>query len=723
MLSWFLAVAAVVVVAIVLPILSFVRLRSARRRLDALENAQRDLTVRLDRLAKAAAGPGSAVAPTPPPVEPVAAAGLSSAASSWLPPEQPLQIVHPPAAPAPLVAAVAAEGEPTLESEIGSRVMLVVGTIVLVLGVAFFVKYAFDNQWIDETARVGIGTVAGAASWIAGVWLARRGYVRYGRVVAGGGLAMIFLSAYAAYALYALLPAAAAFAWMAAASAMTAVTADREGSSGLALIAVALAYAVPFLVANDADHHVAFFVYNASIAGAAFVLARRHHWPLLVLASFLFAWVAFSAWAAPFYRPPLFVSAEIYLTVVSALFVALLPHYLRAADPLARLTVAALWCGPVLYHAASVAILFDHSAPFLVYLITVTAAGIAVAAAYRSTVARLLLWGLVAPPFFSWLTQHAAGPWYLAVTATAGAIYLLHFSAEWRALEEQPRAGSPEIVLFHLNGLGLFGFTYLAVDAHAGSTAALAFALSVWHAALARAFRGLAGDMVPHALALAFTFLAMGIAISLTGPWVTVTWAAEGAAIVWIGLTTRRAWLRHGGTALIAIATARLVALEFAETSVNFTLFANRRTATGAFIVALMYGVAALYRRHAADAPDANRRWAAGWVVAANTLTVGLLTADISSFWSVRGERLSASFARQLTISVTWAAYAMALIAIGFRRQSAPLRYLALALFGVTVAKMFAVDLLTLDGVYRITGFVVMGIVLLAASFLYQRAR
>ena len=36
--------------------------------------------------------------------------------------------------------------------------MLVAGTVILVLGVAFFVKYAFDNHWVNESARIVIGT-------------------------------------------------------------------------------------------------------------------------------------------------------------------------------------------------------------------------------------------------------------------------------------------------------------------------------------------------------------------------------------------------------------------------------------------------------------------------------------------------------------------------------------------------------------------------------------
>jgi uncharacterized membrane protein len=85
-------------------------------------------------------------------------------------------------------------------------------------------------------------------------------------------------------------------------------------------------------------------------------------------------------------------------------------------------------------------------------------------------------------------------------------------------------------------------------------------------------------------------------------------------------------------------------------------------------------------------------------------------------------QRLAAPFARQLSISLAWALYALGLIATGFHRASTLLRYLALALFGVTVLKMFSVDLLELAGVYRIVGFTALGLMLLGASFLYQRS-
>ena len=187
-------------------------------------------------------------------------------------------------------------------------------------------------------------------------------------------------------------------------------------------------------------------------------------------------------------------------------------------------------------------------------------------------------------------------------------------------------------------------------------------------------------------------------------------------------VTNTRLWV-IAGVLLMVAAAMRLVSLQFAVTPAAFTPIANSRTLTGAFLVALLYVIAWQYRRDEDAFGIESKQAAAVATVVANLLTLGLLTADVSSFWTVRPEQLTADFSRQLSISVTWAVYAMGVIWIGFARQSATLRYLALALFGATVLKMFAVDLLALDGIYRITGFIALGLVLLAASFLYQRHR
>jgi uncharacterized membrane protein len=472
-------------------------------------------------------------------------------------------------------------------------------------------------------------------------------------------------------------------------------------------------------------------------------VVRRHRWPSLGPVALGLTWTSYAAWFAESYRAEWYASTEAYLTAIAAIFALMLREYRPArlsrprsgrpsegpSDrlkpvpsepkesppwPVPALILAA---GPALYYVASVQVLFDHSVWLLVYFIVFSAVAIALVGDHAPL--RLLVWAAVALPFLVWSDRHVLTAWYVATVATAIAIYLLHLAAQVRVLEGAARAADAELFLFHANGLGLFAFTYLAVSNHSGSTAALAALLAAANAVLAYATRKRVPVLVPHALALTFALLAMAISLALSGAWITVAWAAEGAAVIWIGLHLRRAHLRYGGTFLVALAVARLLVLQFAQTLLTFTPILNRRTGAGAFIVSLMYATAALHRRYG-DTADGNKT-ATAWIVAANLLTVGLLTADVNSYWRVRAEDARAGFARQLSVSLTWGAYAMGLIALGFRRASTTLRYLALAIFGATVAKMFAVDLLELTGIYRITGFIVLGVALLVASFLYQK--
>src|SRR5882672_5329118 len=64
---------------------------------------------------------------------------------------------------------------------------------------------------------------------------------------------------------------------------------------------------------------------------------------------------------------------------------------------------------------------------------------------------------------------------------------------------------------------------------------------------------------------------------------------------------------------------------------------------------------------------------------------------------------------------------AFALILTGVKRQSALLRWQALILFGLAVAKVFLYDISYLDRFYRIVSLLILGVLLLVVSFLYQK--
>jgi uncharacterized membrane protein len=150
----------------------------------------------------------------------------------------------------------------TLEGRIGGKLLLYAGMIVLVLGVAFFLRYAFEHAWMSPVVRVALGVLAGSFLTVFGYRLAV-GYRAYGLFVCGGGIALLYLSIYAAVSLYGVLPQVPGFIVLVAITTIGAALADRTASQPLALMAVCGGFLVPFLVGGDRDAQLTLFGYDA----------------------------------------------------------------------------------------------------------------------------------------------------------------------------------------------------------------------------------------------------------------------------------------------------------------------------------------------------------------------------------------------------------------------------------------------------------------------------
>jgi hypothetical protein len=209
----------------------------------------------------------------------------------------------------------------------------------------------------------------------------------------------------------------------------------------------------------------------------------------------------------------------------------------------------------------------------------------------------------------------------------------------------------------------------------------------------------------------------------------SIAWAGVGGFLIWQGLTGRRTWIRTIGGALLAVAIARLLRVQFADAPASYVVIANARVVASVSVVALLYGLARLYQK-AGEAYEA--RYAPHTVLwlLANALTLTLFTSEITAYWQVHDVRrvselasANSHFAREMMLSVTWALYATILIVVGLKKGYAPIRYFAIAVFAITIVKVFAIDIAELDRIYRVLSIIGLGGALLLTSYLYQRLR
>lgn len=616
----------------------------------------------------------------------------------------------------------------SLESRIGGRWLLYIGVIAIVIGVAYFEKLAIDKNWIGETARVVQGGVLGAILVLVGTRFSRAGYRGYGQMLAGGGVAVMYVSTYAAFNYYRLVDRPVAFGLLVAISGLSALLADRQNSQGLAIFAVGGGFATPFLLPASSDAQIALFTYDAILIAGTLFLAGRRDWPFLHVVSYVFTLMTVATWADRYYDVSKYRQTELFLTLFCAMFVAIAFRCHRSGRPPAQAAALMLWTAPVAYYLASLVILGPHPIALLVWLICLMLVG-GVLAIRVKPAAGLAIWIAVAAPLLAWTQEYTGPAWLSPGLATIAGVYVISLATQLQIMAAGERMQPVEIAWLHLNGLLMFAGAYFVLeDTHLALTGRLAAAFAAWHGVLAGAVLQRHRDHALHLAALAFSLLSIAVALQFDGPAVTIGWAAEGAAVIAIGLRERREWLRAAGAVLFAIAVVRALEMLSITAPANHVVALNPRAASAGVIIALSYLLAWLHGRQPdatggelgrADQTGIVRAPVATALVVAQFVSVVLLTSEIRSFFAVR----DSPFTRELMISVTWALYATGLVVVGLYRRYAPIRYFGIALFGITIVKVFFRDLADLERIYRVLSIMGLGVLLLLTSYLYQRMR
>ena len=229
-------------------------------------------------------------------------------------------------------------------------------------------------------------------------------------------------------------------------------------------------------------------------------------------------------------------------------------------------------------------------------------------------------------------------------------------------------------------------------------------------------------------LAAAVVFLTIAIPLKAHGRWLTVGWLVEAAALMWVA---RRAGSRLLQTLAVLCLALGLFALLAINPEVSATPIFNQRFAT--YLVAI--AVLAFTAWISAKAPpeeDANQAlpWpalAASAAIGVDALILLAVGLEIHNYWwSLRWQGDAALFDQyrmyaQFSYSAWFMLFGAILLAAGFWRQSAFLRWQALLLLAVSIGKVFLVDVSALSQGYRIVSFLGLGALLLAVSFVYQR--
>lgn len=199
------------------------------------------------------------------------------------------------------------------EERIGGNVFAKIGMIALILGISFFLKYAFDNNWINEAGRVILGIIAGLVLLGIGEKTIRK-YSAYGQLLSGGGIGVLYLSIYSALNFYHLIDQIPAFVLMAFITAAGIFLSFRYNSIGLISFSIIGGFATPFLVSSGTNQQVALFGYVLLLDLAILFVSFFKKWRELNLIGFIGTAIVFASWMSEFYTKDQLLSTFLFLT-------------------------------------------------------------------------------------------------------------------------------------------------------------------------------------------------------------------------------------------------------------------------------------------------------------------------------------------------------------------------------------------------------------------------
>jgi uncharacterized membrane protein len=235
-----------------------------------------------------------------------------------------------------------AQPDRSLENRIASQWFNRIGILAVLIGMAWFLKLAIDNQWIGPAARVLIGIVAGVSLLAWSERFRKREYATFAYSLKAIATGILYLSLWAAYALFHLVPATVAFIAMVLVTAVNGFMAWTQNSELLGLYALVGGYITPLLLSNGENHQLALFTYVLVLNLATLALTMSRPWSRLLAAAFAGTVFYVVAWGMTFYSDAQFASTAFFLAAYFLLF-AFAPRLVRiAAAPVAPRDMFAL---------------------------------------------------------------------------------------------------------------------------------------------------------------------------------------------------------------------------------------------------------------------------------------------------------------------------------------------------------------------------------------------
>ena len=500
--------------------------------------------------------------------------------------------------PQPSVRSGSTRGDADLEKKIGQYWLNRIGIVAMLIGVSYFLKYAFENNWIGPGGRVAIGLLAGIGLVLWSERFRDRGYAAFSYSLKTVGIGTLYLSLWGAFQVYHLIPSAAAFVAMVIVTASTIALSLSQDAELLASFALVGGLATPVLLSTGQNHEVVLFSYVSLLDLAILATAIFKPWRRLLWGSFAGTVFLYLGWYSEYYSQDQRALTVLFAALFAGLF-AVIPlvtrqeRSTRFPEPSITLTLLPL-INAGAFFLALYAMYGQETATLAWFALGLAAAYLGISSAFKNrfpgrfagkdTTAVYLVHVAIAVAFFTiaiplrldaqwitigWLVESAALLWisvrtqtdflrYLAVAAlTLGIIRLLFYDQfHTETLVFNARFATYAVAIAVLGGIAIFGERHASeqemifIRVAVVGVNLLALIALTWEASdyyfrrqLASSVR-VAEDYRQLSLARDFSYSAI--------------WLIYGVALMTIGFRQRSAFVRWQSLILIAFAIGKV---------------------------------------------------------------------------------------------------------------------------------------------------------------------
>ncbi len=665
-----------------------------------------------------------------------------------------------------------------LEKFVGENLINKVGIIITILGVGWGVKYSIDNQLISPLTRMMMGYLFSAGLLGLSYYLKKK-YENYSAVLLSGSLAMMYFITYFAHSSYGIIGKFPAFGLMVLFTIYTVSESLRYNRSVIAHIGLVGAYAVPFLLSDGSGKVIVLFTYMAIINSGILFIAFKRYWKSLYYSAFAFTWLICIGWMITSYQSALSITGLGFLSFFFVLFMtAMLAYKIYRKEEYVRTDTLMLALNTIIYYILCLFIAdrFDNGPFIFTCLLIAFHAALAFVLSKRKDVDSKLvhhIYGLaimlvaVAIPIklndewvtISWSMLALVLVWiastkqinsyrnlFQSVIVIAFISLLndwnVHYSTDWSGRASHP---FPSVLNFHFASslavaLLFAGCTYvlfvrnktIAEQKNSWQTSLLSISTSAF---VLIALYGTFYHEINH-----YWMQKLNTEYN-SDPWGIISQTDK------MFIHFRNVWIIN--YTLLFGAFVFLILQRLSKS--KLILAASYISSNVIMLVFLSIGLLNLswlrvdYAKPLPYASDWNLytryfsfayaalllwtcyRYARTSENKAQTIKAFDFLLHVTCLWLLSAELLhwrellGSAAADKTGLSILWGAYSLMLIVVGIVQKKSYLRIAAMAWLGVTLIKLFFYDLSELSTLSKTVVLVILGVVLLTISFLYNK--